>query len=269
MSSNQKRNEPPEGASFWELFDHFWRRGLGNEERTDGLIKPWTAETLETAFDSTPSERTIENWQSRSTLPLPENLHKIAATIANGDNALRLRWYDAFIDARLNELRTKPDFKKEVEPAQTHNAVRFPSIKLLRVLTGLALAAIVCAGTWFAWVRTQTPQVENIRICDKHYFDKAAGKCTQHVAVYVHGIDEVFLSFDFKNLATDAPFERWWILNGERQAGRSSFNDDAWPGWTYWRPGTLKVGQYVVRVVVDGRVFTQAFQVQPENFVSE
>lgn len=111
--------------------------------------------------------------------------------------------------------------------------------------------------------------VDNIRICDRVYFDQDINKCTQHLAVFVEGIDEVFLSFDFADETFGMPFERWWILNGERVAGRNSFNDQAWPGYTFWRPGVLNVGQYVVRIVMDERTFTQTFQVQQEGYISD
>lgn len=273
MENNSGRSEPPEGASFWELFDHFWRRGLGNVEAEDGIAKPWTAESLETAFDGSPGVRAIENWRRRSSLPVPDNLRKIAAVIAGDDAALRIRWYDALVDARAKELEAAPEETgtHSDETPLTGNAVE-EDPTALRKRIGLLAAVIAIVGFavigWLWFGREQPQTVENIRICDIHFFDADAGACTQHMAVFVHGIDDVYLSFDFKNVPKGAPFERWWILDGERQAGRTSFNDEAWPGWTFWRPGTLKVGQYVVRVVVDGTVFTQTFQVQAENYRS-
>ena len=140
----------------------------------------------------------------------------------------------------------------------------------------LAVAALVALlavsggiAVWFQWPWSGDggQRVGNIRICDAPWFDSETKKCTKHVSVFVHGIEEVFLSFDFENVPDGAPFERWWIRNGERVAGRTSFNDVAWPGYTFWRPaGGLRIGEYVVRVVVDEKVFTQVFQVQHDGF---
>ena len=267
---------PPKDAPFWELFDYFWARGIGNFVLEDGTAAPWTASLLEQALGGTPDRRSIENWQSRTNIPSPENIRRLSWVISGGDNELRKAWYNALITARLAERRQrKPRAKKnvtddagEVESHPGGDAAG-PKPGFNRKSALVAGVAAICAavGGWYFLSQEDAPYVDNIRICSAHYFDENAKKCTQHVSVFVFGIDEVFLSFDFNNVPHGAPFERWWIRNGERVAGRTSFNDDAWPGWTFWRPGEpLHVGQYVVRVVVEGAVETQTFFVQEDNY---
>ena len=274
MTSNKNQSSPPEGASFWELFDFFWARGLGNDLHEDGSPMPWTAVALERAFDGTPDKRSIENWQSRANMPSPDNIRRLSWVISGGDVGLRKQWYDALIAARLEEKRKDRHGAHAPGEATATKEPTVRSVASARRSRWLPLAAailgiVALAVGWF-FVSVGSPStVENIRICDRHYFDTDAKDCTQHVSVFVHGVDEVFLSFDFNDVPDGTPFERWWIRNGERMAGRTSFNDVAWPGYTFWRPGVLPVGQYVVRIVVEGEVFTQTFQVQEEGFISE
>lgn len=186
---------------------------------------------------------------------------------------MRKAWSDAMIAAwrqeklnRSKEAKPQGEIAKQ-EPLSPVERQKRPGLK---VASGVVLACIAIAAFWFATASNSEPAVTNIRICDKYFFDMELKKCSKHVSVLVHGVEEVFLSFDFENVPDGTPFERWWIRNGERVAGRTSFNDAAWPGYTFWRPGgPLQVGQYVVRLVVDGNVETQAFYVQEEGFTSE
>lgn len=207
-------------------------------------------------------------------MPSPENIRKLSWVIAGDDDALRRAWYEALIAARLTEKRSER--ARAQSPPEKHLASgpnTSPSLSSPKrnKLVALGAATLLCAGAaiWVLSSKASAPSVENFRICDAPYFDTATKNCSQHVSVFVHGIDEVFLSFDFQNVADGTPFDRWWILNGERIAGRTSFNDAAWPGYTYWRPGTLDVGQYVVRIIVEGQVFTQTFFVQAEGFPTD
>ena len=271
----EDRREPPNGADIWELFDHFVTRGLGNSEIQGGVPQPWTPEALDIAFGGSPGTRAIEDWFSHSAVPSPQSVFKIAELAAQGDKSRRIRWHDALTAARKIENRKRKaaglevDEEVENDPEPVNCNVPPRSSMRAWVFAGLATAALVFAGSWWFFLRSAPQSVENIRICSVYYLDREQGRCTQHEAVFMHGIDDVYLSFDLVNVPDGAPFERWWILNGERQAGKPSFNDEAWPGWTYWRPGTLRMGQYVVRVIVDGQVFTQTFQVRAENYVSE
>lgn len=271
--SPRPSNLPPEGLSFWELFDYFWARGLGNAPHPDGTLIPWTATALELAFDGTPDKRSIENWQSQSNMPSPENIRKLSWVIAGDDDHVRRSWYEALIAARLHarrveQARAKSAPEKHLASLSETAGQSLKTTFNLKWIFG-AIAAVGLAGLgWMTWNANALPAITDMRICDTHYFDKEIKDCTQHVSVFVHGVDEVFLSFDFNGVPDGTPFDRWWILNGERVAGRSSFNDDAWPGYTYWRPGVLEVGQYVVRIVVNGEVFTQAFFVQPDGAFS-
>jgi hypothetical protein len=263
-------NSPPNELPFWELFDFFWARGLGNEIHKDGTPTPWTATLLETAFDGSPDIRSIENWQSRTNMPSPENIRKLSWIISGGDADLRKAWHAALISARLAERRRMAEVsahaatRTEDAPENLGSPTRF-RFKIVAATVGLIA---VFAIAWYYLTAPLAQAVQNIRICDAPYFDAETKKCSHHVSVFVHGLDEVFLSFDFEGVPDGTPFDRWWILNGERVAGRTSFNDDAWPGYTYWRPGVLSVGQYVVRIVVDGEVFTQTFFVQADGLPS-
>jgi hypothetical protein len=253
----------PEGdLGFWELFDHFWVRGLGNTRHEDGTAEPWSALTLADALDGSPDKRSIENWQSHKNMPSPDNLRKISMLIAPENNRLRKQWYDAFVDARLKQKRVDKVIEQKVSTSDLSSSQNSPR-KL--VLVSLCAALLIGGIAWFM-LRPVAPLITDMRICDAVYFDTEMQKCTKHVDVFVHGVDEVFLSFDFNGVEYGEPFERWWIHNGERVAGRSSFNDDAWPGYTFWRPGELELGQYVVRLVVEGEVTTQTFYVQAEGF---
>lgn len=267
MAAIKNTSPPPKGAEFWELFDFFWVRGLGNDLHADGTSQSWTAASLESAFDGRPDKRSIENWQSRVNIPSQENLRKISALIAGEDTRLRKAWFEALVDARLEEKRRVKETSTVVAEAEPHIKT---SNKLRLKVYAAGTAAMVALGGLYLWQTSQPNEyVQNMRICDEAYFDEHTQKCTKHVDVFVHGVDEVFLSFDFNDVKYGAPFERWWIHNGERVAGRTSFNDDAWPGYTFWRPGVLQVGTYVVRLVVAGEVTTQTFYVQAEGFTSD
>ncbi|MYI69392.1 MAG: hypothetical protein F4103_11860 [Boseongicola sp. SB0673_bin_14] len=246
---------------------------MGNQRHEDGSPTPWTATTLESALDGKPDRRSIEYWRSRTNMPSPDNIRKLSIVASGGDHALRKTWYDSFMAARRVEKRRSEDVRQK--GAAVGESVQAPAAPM-RNRWRLAVAALVALlavsggiAFWFQWPWSGDggQSVGNIRICDAPWFDSETKKCTKHVSVFVHGIEEVFLSFDFENVPDGAPFERWWIRNGERVAGRTSFNDVAWPGYTFWRPaGGLRIGEYVVRVVVDEKVFTQVFQVQHDGF---
>lgn len=260
---------PPRDVGFWELFDFFWDHGVGNSVHEDGTSIAWTALTLESAFEGKPDKRSIEYWQSRTNMPSPENIRKISSVAGGGNHAIRKAWHDALIAARRVEKRKDKTEQKAQAETQKPNASqrRFGTMPPLKWVFGMAIIVVVGVVTWWQIQNASLePSVENIRICDAAFFDAETKKCRKHVSVFVHGVDEVFLSFDFVNVPDGTPFERWWIRNGERVAGRSSFNDVAWPGYTYWRPGVLEMGQYVVRIVVEDQVFTQVFSVQQDGF---
>ncbi len=269
MAKEKNVAPPPQGASFWELFDFMWVRGLGNELHADGTSQSWTATSLEIAFDGSPDKRSIENWHSRAHMPSPDNLRKVSALISGGDDALRKDWYEALIDARKDAKRKEKEQPSVAIDNPPAPEVAKPTGKHLTFAALGGAAVLALGGIMLMQSASAGPYVENMRICDAAYFDTEVNKCTKHVDVYVHGVDEVFLSFDFNGVAHGEPFERWWIHNGERVAGRTSFNYEAWPGYTFWRPGVLQVGTYVVRLVVDGEVTTQTFYVQAEGFTSD
>ncbi len=270
--------EPPKNLSFWKMFDFFWDNGIGNDLDSEGAPVPWTAQQLEDALEGTPDKRTIENWQRHANLPSRENLRKLAGLASGGDRGLRNRWHEALFEVS----RAERELKKEEKTQRTDDTSPDMSAALHHeepskarskaLILGLAglIALAGAGGVYYSQKDQSVPLVENMRICDRFFFDFEAKKCKQHMPVFMSGIDEVYLSFDFNNVPEGTPFERWWIRNGERIAGRTSFNDDAWPGYTFWRPGgPLPVGQYVVRLVVEGQVETQAFLVQQEGVISE
>jgi len=60
------RREPIETSDFTELFHFVWKHGIGNH-LTNDIPNPWTAETLEAAFDKlgiSIDKRSIQNWHS-------------------------------------------------------------------------------------------------------------------------------------------------------------------------------------------------------------
>ena len=119
MEREKNSAPPPLGADFWDLFDFIWVRGLGHELHADGTSQSWTAIKLEIAFNDTPDKRSVENWQSRTHMPSPDNLRKLSALIADGDDALRKTWYEALLDARLAEKRkekAKPAARRDQRP---------------------------------------------------------------------------------------------------------------------------------------------------------
>lgn len=260
--------------SFQELFDYLWDHGIGNGANSDGDPVPWTAESLEIALDGKLNARSIVDWKSGKRLPQVPNLHALARIIADGDEHMRKRWAERLIeerqivwDQRNNKKEKATETEVPVEPEVGVVATEAQKRSFARKWVGLGAGAAALVGIIVFHNLNSVPSVKNMRICDAPYFDEKTKRCSQHVSVFVHGIDEVFLSFDFKNVPHGMPFERWWILNGERVAGRTSFNDEAWDGWTFWRPaGGLQIGQYVVRLVVDGRVETQTFYVQADGF---
>lgn len=261
---------PPKETEFWALFDYFWDNGLGHRLEANGDPVAWTAPVLESALENAVDVRSIENWRSRRFIPTRENIRKLCWVISDGDNVIRQAWSEALIAAwRVEKRKNRDEANRTSLPLEKQDdavKINLSRKTVLIVAAALGALAFVLIG-WFALSSADVPSVSKIRICDQYYFNRAAKTCTKHVPVFVQGLEEVFLSFDFQNVPEGMPFERWWIHNGERVAGRTSFNDAAWPGYTFWRPeGGLLIGQYVVRIVVDGRVFTQTFYVQREGF---
>lgn len=267
--------------SFYELFDYFWDQGVGNYLDKSGNPKSWNSETLSLEFGEhniDVNARTIDNWKSHKALPKQKYIRGLALIASPRDDYLFNKWNDAFWKTHRNEkLKRKAWSEKTTEndliesDIEPHNK-KLSFQKAWIFIAGLfgTIGIISAIIVFFSGESEPASFVKKFHICDKYYFDKETKKCKQHVSVFVHGIDEVFLSFDFVNVPKGAAFERWWIRDGERIAGRTSFNDDAWPGYTYWRPkGGLDVGTYVVRLVVDGKVETQTFYVQQDGFIKK
>lgn len=268
---------PPKDLDFWELFEAFLDQGAGND-LIEGSPSAWTPSTLEAALDGSPDRRAIGYWLDRANIPTPENIRKLSIVASGGNHAIRKQWYDALISARRRLKQKEKDAKTKnqlettaIVETSTHSSPmsskrRSRKWHLLWPSVALAIALLAFVTLVLGTASERTPRVDEIRVCDAPYFDQDTKKCSKHVSVFVHGVDEVFLSFDLVDVPEGAPFERWWIRNGERVAGRTSFNDAAWPGYTFWRPGVLEIGQYVVRIVVGDTVFTQVFTVQPNGF---
>lgn len=275
MADHRNTAPPPRDADIWELIEFLWSRGLGRELLADGSFQPWTQASMADAFGGKPDERSIANWTARTNPPSPASIRHLSLLVSGGDQDLRRQWQEALTDARNQYNAAKK--QKDTEGDKTHadvpqnpalNGARRAGLRFLWV-AWLAIGLALGAGLgWLSGVLQPGPLVQNMRICDRPLFDTELKKCTRHVDVFAEGINEVYLSFDFEGVAQGAPFERWWIRNGERIAGRRSFNDEAWPGYTFWRPGVLVPGQYVVRLVVDEQVFTQVFYVQADGNIS-
>ncbi len=295
---------PPNEMQIDRLIDHICNYGSGNILAQNGVPKPWTPASLSIELglnnaDGT-TDTTIRNWISGRTLPKIEQLHKLARVVSCGDDYYLKAWTSALINARTEtKLRKKEeaiqvtqkgvdsspftghtkefdssiiaDLDNKLQKNSSNRSLKPSSRFLGGKYLYVAIISLFCfLATLLFWMDAPFKTisvVRNIRVCDEPYFDKKVKDCSKHVSVYMHGIEEVFLSFDFENLAKGEPFERWWIRNGERVAGRTSFNDEAWPGYTYWRPDNgFPVGEYVVRIVIDGKVATQTFSVQKTGF---
>lgn len=247
--------------------------GVGNDLDRNGDIIPWTVPTLHAAMGGEPSDRALQYWFDQSHPPSGENLRKFCWVISNNDPIRRKAWINA-LDTALRAEKTKKKNEETInEPTQVVGNVepiKLAKAKPLAWLIGVSVATIATIGGVYVFKKDTLPPVSNIRICTPFYFDEHAKECTKHVPVMVEGVERVLLSFDFNNVHEGAPFERWWIHNSIRVAGRTSYNDAAWPGWTFWQPGgPLKVGQYVVRVELDETVYTQTFYVQKEEYLEK
>lgn len=269
MAKEKNIAPPPNGVDFWELFDFIWVRGLGNALHADGTSQSWTATSLEIAFDGTPDKRSIENWHSRTHMPSPENLRKFSALIADGDDALRKKWYEALIDTRKAEKRREKEQPPIVPDSEVELEIAKPFGKRLAIAALGGAATLALGGVMLMQSVSAGNYVENMRICDAALFGDGAKKCTKHVDVFVYGMGEVIPSFESSGGAHGAPFERWWIENGERGAGHTSVNDEAGQGYTFWRPGVLQARTYAVRLVVECEVTTQTIYAQVESFASD
>ena len=124
MKQEKNIAPPPKNADFWELFEFFWVRGLGNDLHADGTSQSWAALNLEIALDGKPDKRSIENWQSRANMPSPDNLRKLSALISGGDDALRKLWYEALIDAA--RMRSAVKRSKTCNPNSLKKRSRSP-----------------------------------------------------------------------------------------------------------------------------------------------
>lgn len=139
INKNKKNfRYPPNTKIFNEIFYYIWNHGLGNELNKIGDPVPWTAESLEAAFESVHrnvDKRAIQNWRSGRNLPSRKNIHSLARIVSGDDEERKIAWSDALIESislQKNQSAKKAVPRKSEKPVTN---VETPQIGLSDVAT--------------------------------------------------------------------------------------------------------------------------------------
>ena len=253
--------------------------GIGNQ-MDDGHPVPWTVGQMETAFEdiSRPvSAKSLENWRAGNSRPLPRNLVSLADIVSGGDVRLRDQWLEALSSA----ARDKEPLGKMAEPKHRapeinedkSETILSPKFSKMAILGG-AIAAICLAGlAWLAgtqWAkRSQTPSVvTDMRFCTEPQFNFETKRCLIDEPVIPAKTKIIYVSFE-ADPPYGTPFERRWYRDGRQFIERDGFFDEAWENWTWINQDDgLLPGDYVLRVIIDGRTTTHGFTLTPETTAS-
>jgi len=107
---------------------------------------------------------------------------------------------------------------------------------------------------------------ENIKFCTEDQFDKKAFICLVNMDEFPHQTQLIYVSFTLNEAFPGQRFDRVWMRNGERFLEKTSFNHEAWSGYTYINnPYGHDPGQYVLEVSINDMATSASFTVGNKN----
>lgn len=264
--------DPPNSDDFCTLFDFIWDNGIGNKLSNNEIPTPWTAESLEAAFDSagfSTDKRTIQNWHSGHNKPSRMNMHALAKIISAGDDAAKQKWADALFATRkkYNPHPKKKSPQNDLATnslAAANNHIETATPYKLKMMLGLCVTIVIVAmAILYIAAQPKLPSVRNIMFCDEARFSKIDKMCRENVTIFPDDIKMIYTSFDIENMPIGEPFDRRWYRNGIWFKTKPGHFDDAWEGYTWiYNPDTHDPGEYIMRIIIDDESTTGGFTVQ-------
>ncbi|WP_300390032.1 hypothetical protein [Henriciella sp.] len=254
--------EPIDADSLRELLHYYVQSGVGLPVSEKGVPGQWTDVGLEAALAEigiNVDKRSIQSWLSGASVPKVEKL-KGLASLASSDRFERERWTAAFIRLRRKALDERRR-EQQASPAATTNQ---PARLRWRPALAVLAAVISLAGVTYVILQLlgPAPVAENIRFCDEVHFSTDTKRCTQSMTEFPDGLKTLMITFDLNNVAKGETFTRNWYRNGRNIHTKTSFHDEAWPGYTYWHwPEGFDDGEYTLQIVSGDRTVTKTFQV--------
>ena len=239
---------------------------------------PWTISQMEAAFEAINrpvSAKTLENWRAGNSRPLPRNLVSLADIVSGGDKRKRDLWLETLSRAAQNRDTFKDVTEKNASERQVRPETTGPAdaSKHSKQRLWLTTCAAVLASAGIAWFVTSAwhdrSQISNVvtemRFCSETHFDKATKRCRIDEPVFPATTDMIYVSFE-ADPPYGTPFERRWYRDGVKFIERDGFFDQAWENWTWINQDDgLLPGDYVLRVIIDGRTATHGFTIAADS----
>lgn len=113
--------------------------------------------------------------------------------------------------------------------------------------------------------RDAEASIANIQFCTEENFSTQSFSCLETSQSFDENTTTLMVTFDLVNVDEGASFERIWYREGLEFLRKSSFNDEAWPGYTFLNFDRFPEGNYTLRIIVDGKSFTSTFKIGDET----
>ena len=217
------------------------------------------------------SLRSIENWR-RGKLPRRNNIHALARVFGGDHEPSIVLWREALIKCleakkgggapgKPAAFSEAPEINsKIIKEPQRHVRAAFISAVLSSILTAIVI--------FFGLLLTDNLEThkhavaKNIKFCTEEQFDKIASVCLVNMDEFPHKTELIFVSFTLNDSFEGQRFDRVWMRNGERFLKKTSFNHEAWSGYTYIKnPYGHDPGQYVLEVSINDKATSASFTV--------
>ena len=261
--------DPSDADSLRDLLHYYFQSGVGLPVSEDGVAGQWSDARLEAALAGigiTVDRRSIQAWLSGASIPRVEKL-KGLARLASSDRFERERWSAAFIRLRQKALDERRQERK-AGPAAADAGVRAPrpeqAPRRLYLPGAVILAVTGLAGAAYLVVQllSPAPVASNITFCDETHFATETKTCTEAMTAFPEGLKTLMITFDLNQVDEGETFTRNWYRNGRQIHTKTSFNDEAWPGYTFWHwPEGFDDGEYALQIVSGERAVTRTFHV--------
>ncbi|WP_018147070.1 hypothetical protein [Henriciella marina] len=267
-------HDPPVDRDFRELFQFICDHGIGQPMDAGGQFQPWSDESMEAAFADTATavdKRSIQSWRSGASVPRLDKVRSLSAVITRSADQRRV-WLKALIDARRKSLDAR---KQAASPTGSAEASQTPTDsddpprrtrRWVAVTAATMLIGLLVVGSGIV-LRSYgaESQVANIEFCTEENFSTQTYTCLETSEAFDEDITTLMVTFDLINVPQGMSFERIWYREGLEFLRKSSFNDDAWPGYTFLNFDRFPEGNYTLRIIVDGKSFTSTFKVGDET----
>ena len=267
-------HEPPNDQDFRELFQFICDHGIGRPMDARGHFQPWNDETMEAAFAETATsvdKRSIQSWRSGASVPRLDKLRSLADLITRSADQ-RSIWLKALIDARRKSIdaRKRQATTEKPSPTSTHAPDDPPprprNIKRVAIAAAIAVVVLTLIGAMLVFGdRGAEARIANIQFCTEENFSTESFTCLETSQSFDENTTTLMVTFDLVNVDEGASFERIWYREGLEFLRKSSFNDEAWPGYTFLNFDRFPEGNYTLRIIVDGTSFTSSFKIGDET----